>query len=61
MKIKERLTGTKYKSKFCSPAYGVYISQLIRYTRACSAYENFSKRGQQLTQKLMLQGCNESR
>ena len=24
-----------------SPAYGVYISQLIRYSRACSHYNNF--------------------
>ena len=42
-------------------AYGVYISQLIRYTRACYAYEDFSKRYQLLTNKLMLQGYNESR
>jgi hypothetical protein len=32
-----------------SPAYDVYISQLIRYTRACFAYEDFSKRGNLLT------------
>jgi hypothetical protein len=44
-----------------SPAYGVYISQLIRYARACDAYENFSKQGQLLTKKLMLQGYNETR
>jgi hypothetical protein len=25
------------------PAYGVYVSQLIRYARACFAYEDFSK------------------
>jgi hypothetical protein len=25
-----------------SPAYGVYVSQLIRYARACYAYEDFS-------------------
>ena len=43
------------------PDYGVYISQLIRYTRACVAYEDFSKRGKLLTNKLMLQGYNESR
>jgi hypothetical protein len=28
-----------------SHAYGVYISQLILYARACFAYEDFSKRG----------------
>jgi hypothetical protein len=44
-----------------SPAYGVYISQMIRYARACFAYEDFSKRGKLLTKKLMLQGYNESR
>jgi hypothetical protein len=44
-----------------SPAYGVYISQLIRYSRACFAYEEFSKREKLLTKKLMLQGYNESR
>ena len=44
-----------------SPAYGVYVSQLIRYARACHAYEDFLKRGQLLTKKLMMQGYNESR
>jgi hypothetical protein len=44
-----------------SPAYGVYIFQLIRYARAYFAYEDFSKRGKLLINKLMLQGYNESR
>jgi hypothetical protein len=44
-----------------SPAYGVYISQLMRYARACFAYEDFSIRGKLLTEKLMLQEYNESR
>jgi hypothetical protein len=43
-----------------SPAYGVYISQLIRCVRACFAYEGFSKRGKLLIKMLMLQGYNES-
>jgi hypothetical protein len=34
---------------------------LIRYARACFAYEDFSKRGRLLTNKLMLQGYNISR
>jgi hypothetical protein len=34
-----------------SPAYGVYISQLIQYARACFAYEDFSKRGKLLTKR----------
>jgi hypothetical protein len=44
-----------------SPAYGVYVSQLIRYARACSAYEDFSERLRLLTNTLMLQGYNKSR
>jgi hypothetical protein len=32
-----------------SPAYGVYIVQLIRYARACFAYEDFLKLGKPLT------------
>jgi hypothetical protein len=46
-----------------SPAYGVYISQLIRYARACSAYDQFLHviRGSLLTKKLMSQGFQMSR
>jgi hypothetical protein len=36
-----------------SHAYGVYISQLIRYARACSTYDQFFVRGSLLTNKLM--------
>ena len=43
------------------PAYGVYVSQLIRYSRACLAYDDILKRGQLLTKKLIFQGYNESR
>jgi hypothetical protein len=43
-----------------SPAYGVYMSRLIRYARACFAYEDFSKRAKVHRNKLMLQGYNES-
>ena len=39
-----------------SPAYGVYISQLIRYARACSSCVDFIDRGRQLTKKLVSQG-----
>ena len=39
-----------------SPAYGVYISQLIRYARACVQYSDFLERGQLLSQKLLSQG-----
>jgi hypothetical protein len=44
-----------------SPAYGVYTSQMIRYASASFAYEDFSKLGKLLTNKLILQGYNESR
>ena len=38
------------------PAYGVYISQLIRYSRACGSYQDFLDRGLLLTRKLLNQG-----
>jgi hypothetical protein len=38
-----------------SPAYGVYISQLIRYSRACSHYNDFLSRAKLLTTKLLRQ------
>ena len=44
-----------------SPVYGVYVSQLIRYARACSAYDQFLNRGKLLTDKLLLQGFQQSR
>ena len=39
-----------------SPAYGVFISQLIRYARACSKYEDFVLRARRLASKLLEQG-----
>ena len=39
-----------------SPAYGVFISQLIRYARACSSYECFILRAPRLSSKLRRQG-----
>ena len=39
-----------------SPAYGVYISQLIRYARACSNYSDFLKRHLHLRNRLLDQG-----
>ena len=35
--------------------YGVYICQLIQYSRACGSYHDFLDRGLQLTRKLMNQ------
>ena len=39
-----------------SPAYGVFISQLIRYARACSSYECFILRAARLSSKFLRQG-----
>ena len=39
-----------------SPAYGVFISQIIRYARACSSYECFILRARRLSSKLLKQG-----
>ena len=36
-----------------SPAYGVFISQLIRYARACSSYECFILRAARLSSKIL--------
>jgi len=38
------------------PAYRVYISQFIRYSRACGSYQDFMDRGLLLTRKLLRQG-----
>ena len=39
-----------------APAYGVYISQLIRFARACEQYRDFLDRANRLTSKLLSQG-----
>ena len=44
-----------------SPAYGVFISQLIRYARACTNYKDFVARGKLLSTKLLDQGYNIKR
>jgi hypothetical protein len=44
-----------------SPAYGVHISQLIRYARACSAYDQFLIQGTLLAHMLISQGFLQSR
>ena len=44
-----------------APAYGVYVSQLIRYTtRACLNYQDFMKRGKVHTTKLLSQGYQKN-
>ena len=44
-----------------SPAYGVCISQLIRYTRASSNYSDFLKRHLHLRNRLLDQGYQKIR
>ena len=44
-----------------SPAYGVFISQLIRYSRACSSYGCFILRATRLSNKLLEQGYVKER
>ena len=39
-----------------APAYGVYVSQLIRHARACSNFQDFMERRKVLTTKLLSQG-----
>ena len=43
------------------PAYGVYISQLVRYSRACCNYEDFRVRHLILVEKLLKQGYKQTR
>ena len=46
-----------------APAYGKYISQLIRYNRACHNHDNFSARHSMLAERLFNQGlffCEET-
>ena len=38
-----------------APAYGVYISQLIRYSRVCGSYQDFLDRVLLITKKLLNQ------
>ena len=45
-----------YSNIPAAPAYGVYISQMIRYSRACGSYQDFLDRGFLLIRKLLNQG-----
>ena len=44
-----------------SPAYGVFISQLVRYARASSSYDCFILRAKRLASKLLTQGYEVER
>ena len=39
----------------CPPSYGLYISQLIRFTRVCSYVDDFNNRSLFLTAKFLKQ------
>ena len=43
-----------------APTYGVYVSQWIRYARACLNYQDFMERGKVLTTKLLSQGYQKA-
>ena len=43
-----------------APTYGVYVSQLIRYARACSNYQDFMERGKVFT-RLLSQGYQKTK
>ena len=51
----------KFSNIPTSPAYGVLISQLIRYARACSSYGCFILRATRLSNKLLEQGYVKER
>ena len=44
-----------------APAYGIHVSQLVRYARACCNYEGFVDRGKLLTSKLLSQGYRRAK
>ena len=44
-----------------APTYGVYVSQLIRYARTCSNYQDIMERGKVLTTKLLSQGYQKTK
>ena len=43
-----------------SPAYGVFVSQLIRHARVCSKYDDFLCSGSILFSKLLQFVCHDS-
>ena len=43
-----------------APAYSIYVSQLIRYARTCSNYQDFMERGKVLTTKFVEPGVSKN-
>ena len=48
-------TNTNPGSKSVFGTFGVYVSQLVRYARACFKYQDFGEREKLLTRKLLTQ------
>ena len=44
-----------------SPAYGVYVSRLVAFARACSNFDDFHSRHLSLAQRLVHQGYNKKK
>ncbi len=44
-----------------SPAYGVYVSRLVAFARACSDFDQFEYRHKILVTKLLKQGYSAKR
>ena len=43
------------------PAYVVYVSQLVRYTRVCCKFQDFVDRGKLCTNKLLSQSYRRAK
>ena len=43
------------------PAYGIYISQLVRIARICVKYSSFAERNRHITSRLVKQGFHYSK
>ena len=60
--LERSLKKTRLQSNILtSPAYGVYISQLIRYARACTHFTDFLIRHRFLLDRLLEQGYKKVR
>jgi hypothetical protein len=55
------LLPTERDTEIASPAYGVYISQLIRYAKASSNYSDFLTRHPHLRNRILDQGYEKIR
>ena len=44
-----------------APANGLYVSQLVRYARACCKYQDFVDRGKLLISKLLAHGYRRAK